>query len=48
MISEISVSSIAAASMMGSGSKMTDVIDFYRHQVASNAKRLAQRPRQTS
>jgi hypothetical protein len=41
MISEKIDAAIAATSMMGSGSKMADVIDFYRRQVASNAKRLA-------
>jgi hypothetical protein len=41
MISEKIDAAIAATSMMGSGSKIADVIDFYRRQVASNAKRLA-------
>jgi hypothetical protein len=41
MISEKIDAAIAAASMMASGSKTTEVIDFYRRQVASNANRLA-------
>ncbi len=41
MISEKIDAAITAVSMMGSGSQMTDVIDFYRGQVASNAERLA-------
>lgn len=41
MISEKMDAAIAAASMMGRGSKMADVIEFYRRQVASNAERLA-------
>jgi hypothetical protein len=41
MISEKIDAAMAATSMMGSGSKMADVIDFYRRQVAANARRLA-------
>lgn len=41
MIGEKIDAAIAAASMIASGSQTTDVIDFYRRQVASNANRLA-------
>jgi hypothetical protein len=41
MVSEKIDAAIQAGSMMCGGSNPTAVIDFYRRQVAANAKRLA-------